>query len=229
MRGNIFTTIARIRRLLRQRVLGLFSTQKFNFNDFYLIFFYSDHRFGDERYLSISKRNDDIETSEQTLDFSPESQKLVIDLRKALSEGKRLNQRLNQSSGNSRHNSRQFYCRSDRLSNGRNAFPPPMRGPTVADYKTFRKELPIFCFRDQILETIGCNQVVVISGDTGCGKTTQLPQYLLEFCAQTQSPCRIVCCEPRRLAAISVAERICFERNETIGRTVGYQIRLESR
>ena len=79
------------------------------------------------------------------------------------------------------------------------------------------------------LETIESNQVVIISGDTGCGKTTQLPQYLLEYCAQNQKPCHIVCAEPRRLAAISVAERICVERTESIGRTVGYQIRLESR
>ena len=183
--------------------------------------------FGDERYLTISKKDEDIDISEQILELSPQSQKLVIELRQILKNANHLNPGP-QKGRNSGQNWRQFYCRSDRLSNTRPQV-PRFGATNTQNYPQFRKQLPIFEFRQRILETINDNQVVIVSGDTGCGKTTQLPQYLLEYCAQTQSPCRIVCAEPRRLAAISVAERICVERGEGVGRTVGYQIRLESR
>ena len=223
MRGNIFTITARIRHRLRLRALGLFSI----ISVIKLIFDDLVNSFGDERYLTISKREEDIDISEQILALSPQSQKLVIDLRQKFKEENQFNQS-SRNARNSGQNWRRFYCRSDRLSNVRPQV-PRIGGTTAQSYPQFRKQLPIFDFKDQILETISANQVVIISGDTGCGKTTQLPQYLLEDCAQNQRPCRIVCAEPRRLAAISVAERICVERNERVGQTVGYQIRLESR
>lgn len=57
----------------------------------------------------------------------------------------------------------------------------------------------------------------------------QIPQFLLDDCSRKGIPCRIFCTQPRRLAAIAVAERVSAERGENIGQTVGYQIRLESR
>lgn len=63
----------------------------------------------------------------------------------------------------------------------------------------------------------------------GSGKTTQVPQYILEQCAYTNKPCRIICTQPRRLAATSIATRISEERNDSLGKSVGYQIRLDSR
>lgn len=63
----------------------------------------------------------------------------------------------------------------------------------------------------------------------GSGKTTQLPQYIMEECAIQNRKCRILCTQPRRLAAISVATRVSKERNDTVGKSIGYQIRLESR
>lgn len=63
-----------------------------------------------------------------------------------------------------------------------------------------------------------------------CGKTTQIPQFILDASLQG-SPSRvanIICTQPRRISAISVAERVAKERAERIGLTVGYQIRLES-
>ncbi|XP_011312776.1 probable ATP-dependent RNA helicase YTHDC2 [Fopius arisanus] len=92
-----------------------------------------------------------------------------------------------------------------------------------------RKSLPVYTARDKILEALSSNQVLIIAGETGSGKTTQVPQYILEYCQQKNQACRIICTQPRRLSAVSVAERVAFERDEKIGQTFGYQIRLESR
>ncbi|XP_055351623.1 ATP-dependent RNA helicase DHX30-like [Paramacrobiotus metropolitanus] len=94
----------------------------------------------------------------------------------------------------------------------------------------FRKSLPVYMKREEILETIKENQVTLISGETGSGKSTQIPQYLLESLVESNrgTDARIVVTQPRRISAISLAERVAFERNEELGRSVGYQVRLES-
>lgn len=92
-----------------------------------------------------------------------------------------------------------------------------------------RANLPIAAFRNEVLNAIEHNQIMVIVGETGSGKTTQIPQYILENCSENNRPCRIFCTQPRRLSALSVADRVVQERGEIIGTTVGYQIRLESR
>lgn len=92
-----------------------------------------------------------------------------------------------------------------------------------------RSKLPIAAFRDVITSTIDSHQVVLISGETGCGKTTQVPQYILDHMWSKGEACKIVCTQPRRISATSVAERISSERGENIGECVGYKIRLESK
>ena len=93
----------------------------------------------------------------------------------------------------------------------------------------FRETLPSFKLRKEVLATISSNQVLVVSGETGCGKTTQVPQFILEEAvAKGQgSKVSIVCTQPRRVAAISVAERVAHERGERVGEVVGYQVRMD--
>ncbi|KAH9376743.1 hypothetical protein HPB48_010961 [Haemaphysalis longicornis] len=96
----------------------------------------------------------------------------------------------------------------------------------------FRQELPAYKMKQQIIDVIESNQVVVISGETGSGKTTQVPQFILDSYIENGkgSTCRVVCTQPRRISAISVAERVAAERGERCGEaSSGYQIRLECR
>ncbi|XP_039614869.1 3'-5' RNA helicase YTHDC2 [Polypterus senegalus] len=115
---------------------------------------------------------------------------------------------------------------SGRLNNGIPQV-PPIRGESEID--SFRCSLPVFERQEEIVKVVKENRVVLIVGETGSGKTTQIPQFLLDDSFKNGIPCRIFCTQPRRLAAIAVAERVAAERGEKIGQTVGYQIRLESR
>eukprot|EP00268_Persea_americana_P060367 TRINITY_DN7508_c0_g2_i2.p1 TRINITY_DN7508_c0_g2~~TRINITY_DN7508_c0_g2_i2.p1 ORF type:complete len:1202 (-),score=258.97 TRINITY_DN7508_c0_g2_i2:563-4168(-) len=92
-----------------------------------------------------------------------------------------------------------------------------------------RRSLPAFKERDALLKVISDNQVVVVSGETGCGKTTQLPQYILEseIEAARGAACSIICTQPRRISAMAVSERVAAERGEKLGESVGYKVRLE--
>merc|ERR1719247_1824932 len=88
-----------------------------------------------------------------------------------------------------------------------------------------RVSLPIFQHREQILAAVKEYSVLIVVGETGSGKTTQLPQYLLE--AGYAERGRIGCTQPRRVAAMSVAARVAAEIGCKVGHDVGYQIRFE--
>lgn len=88
-----------------------------------------------------------------------------------------------------------------------------------------REYLPIFACRQSLLKLVRENQVVVVVGETGSGKTTQLTQYLHEDGMSRNG--MIACTQPRRVAAMSVAKRVAFEMNERLGDAVGYAIRFE--
>eukprot|EP00750_Incisomonas_marina_P032578 INCI9223.2.p1 GENE.INCI9223.2~~INCI9223.2.p1 ORF type:complete len:1234 (-),score=254.77 INCI9223.2:661-4362(-) len=94
-----------------------------------------------------------------------------------------------------------------------------------------RAMLPAHEKRDMILAAVAEHQVVVVSGDTGCGKTTQIPQFILDDAIKRGKggECSIVCTQPRRISAIGVAERVAAERCEPCGDVVGYQIRLQNK
>src|SRR5207248_3855468 len=89
---------------------------------------------------------------------------------------------------------------------------------------SIRQQLPITSFADTILNEIDQNPVIIIVGSTGCGKTTQLPQLILEDAIRKKqgAKCNIIVTQPRRIAAVSVAQRVAYERLEKIGQSVGY-------
>ncbi|KAF3959968.1 hypothetical protein CMV_015273 [Castanea mollissima] len=116
--------------------------------------------------------------------------------------------------------------RSLRMRNMQRTWRESPEGKKMLD---FRRSLPAFKERERLLQAIAQNQVIVISGETGCGKTTQLPQYILESEIESGRGafCSIICTQPRRISAMAVAERVSAERGEPLGDTVGYKVRLE--
>ena len=89
-----------------------------------------------------------------------------------------------------------------------------------------RQQLPIFISRNQILYALETHRVLVVVGETGSGKSTQLPQYLMEN-GWTNSKQMICVTEPRRIAAINLAKRVCDEKFSILGHQIGYAIRFE--
>lgn len=90
-----------------------------------------------------------------------------------------------------------------------------------------RKSLPVYSCRDELMQLIDENSVVIVVGETGSGKTTQLTQYLYEE-GYANNGC-IACTQPRRVAATSVAHRVAQEMNVDLGAEVGYSIRFEDK
>lgn len=109
------------------------------------------------------------------------------------------------------------------------------------DYKIeFRKSLPIYQHKEEIIENIKVNDFLIITGETGSGKTTQLPQYIIEELKikdfdknaqdETASLCpRVVITQPRRVAAVQMAKRVSYEKNCSLGKEIGYTIRFEDK
>jgi ATP-dependent helicase HrpA len=93
----------------------------------------------------------------------------------------------------------------------------------------YPRELPITARKDEIVAALRekRRRVVIISGETGCGKSTQIPKMCLE--AGRSEAGMVGCTQPRRLAAVTIAHRIAEELGEPLGRTVGYKIRFQDR
>ena len=89
-----------------------------------------------------------------------------------------------------------------------------------------RKKLPVYPYREEFLMALKEHQVLILVGETGSGKTTQIPQYLHEVGYSEIG--KIGCTQPRRVAAMSVATRVAEEMNVRVGHEVGYSIRFEN-
>ncbi|XP_014218536.1 probable ATP-dependent RNA helicase spindle-E isoform X2 [Copidosoma floridanum] len=87
-----------------------------------------------------------------------------------------------------------------------------------------QENLPIFSYRDEIVKTIQTHAVTIIEGSTGCGKSTQVPQFILDSYHNQKKFCNIVVCQPRRIAALSIATRVAQERKWKLGSLVGCQV-----
>lgn len=106
--------------------------------------------------------------------------------------------------------------------------------PAYQEMLQHRKQLPIAKYKDEILSILDRSQILVLSGETGCGKSTQVPAFILEDQLVRGLPCKIYCTEPRRISAVSLAQRVSRELGDSAGAVgtssslVGYSIRLES-
>ncbi|MHB1171766.1 MAG: DEAD/DEAH box helicase, partial [Lacisediminihabitans sp.] len=101
------------------------------------------------------------------------------------------------------------------------AAPVPASAPVLI---TYPEDLPVSQRREEIAKAIAGNQVVIVAGETGSGKTTQLPKILLEL-----GHASIGHTQPRRIAARTIAERIAEELGQEVGGLVGYQVRFTDR
>ncbi|XP_021722281.1 ATP-dependent RNA helicase DEAH13-like [Chenopodium quinoa] len=120
---------------------------------------------------------------------------------------------------------------------GGNPIAGPRIAPTVVhvsrpiDVENARMDLPIIMMEQEIMETINSHSSVIISGETGCGKTTQLPQFLYEAgygsgeCSMKGGVIGVT--QPRRVAVLSTARRVAYELGLTFGKEVGFQVKHE--
>ncbi len=103
---------------------------------------------------------------------------------------------------------------------------------TFDDYKEIKQwinqdtTLPVYSQKDKMLSIIETNSITIIQGNTGSGKSTQIPQYILDDFVKRSKPVNIVVTQPRRIAARSLCEHISHSRNWPVGQTVGYQTSL---
>ena len=98
--------------------------------------------------------------------------------------------------------------------------------PAAKTIEETRKSLPIYAYRQELIDAVKEHQVLIVVAETGSGKTTQLPQYLHEA-GFTAGGAKVGCTQPRRVAAMSVAARVAEEMGTKVGYEVGYSIRFE--
>ena len=94
----------------------------------------------------------------------------------------------------------------------------------VSDNNSYKKRLPIYPFKEEILEAIKNNRIIIISGNTGCGKSTQVPQYIYN----SNDKNNILMTQPRRIAAVSIAKRLCEEMHLKLGHKIGFHVSMNS-
>jgi small subunit ribosomal protein S24e len=107
-----------------------------------------------------------------------------------------------------------------------------LQDPKLEKMRQARASLPVYARSGDLMSHIRDNDVTICMAATGSGKTTQIPQFILEdhVVRGEGARCNIVCTQPRRIAAVSVADRVAKERGEVLGRgAIGYQVRFEAK
>ena len=101
---------------------------------------------------------------------------------------------------------------------------------TLQDMIKTRNLVPVSVMKQSIIKHINDNYITIITGETGCGKSSQICQYILDdyIGSGRGAQCNILVTQPRRLAAVSSANRVAQERLENIGDSVGYDVTTES-
>ncbi|XP_071447618.1 ATP-dependent RNA helicase DHX33 [Hetaerina americana] len=102
---------------------------------------------------------------------------------------------------------------------------PHSKGYSNSSINKHRRSLPVFAVKNRLLDEINNSPTIIIIGETGSGKTTQIPQYIHE--ARLEKAGAIAITQPRRVAAITVALRVATEMGCAVGHTVGYAVRFE--
>nr|CAD7409942.1 unnamed protein product [Timema poppensis] len=98
--------------------------------------------------------------------------------------------------------------------------------PRYQEFLRKRITLPVWEYRAQFMKLLEENQCIVLVGETGSGKTTQIPQWCVEY-SRCKGKKGVACTQPRRVAAMSVAQRVSEEMDVCLGQEVGYSIRFE--
>ncbi|KAF8636059.1 hypothetical protein AX14_010491, partial [Amanita brunnescens Koide BX004] len=107
---------------------------------------------------------------------------------------------------------------------------PFTKVPHTQQYRNIletRKKLPVFAQMEEFYKMFSENQIIVMVGETGSGKTTQIPQFVVYSDLPHTRGKLVACTQPRRVAAMSVAKRVADEMDVELGRQVGYSIRFE--
>jgi len=122
----------------------------------------------------------------------------------------------------------QIETASTRLAERQQAFE---KNPALSELRSKKASLPMNQQRSQVLQMVSDNSYSIVVGATGSGKTTQVPQILLEdhIASGTGGACNIICTQPRRIAATSVAQRVAVERDERLQESVGYHVRFDAK
>uniref|UniRef100_A0A8C5LTS8 ATP-dependent RNA helicase DHX15 n=1 Tax=Leptobrachium leishanense TaxID=445787 RepID=A0A8C5LTS8_9ANUR len=114
------------------------------------------------------------------------------------------------------------------LPQGINPFTNLPHTPRYYDILKKRLQLPVWEYKERFTDILARNQSFVLVGETGSGKTTQIPQWCVDYMRSLPGPKRgVACTQPRRVAAMSVAQRVADEMDVMLGQEVGYSIRFE--
>lgn len=105
-----------------------------------------------------------------------------------------------------------------------------LQSPQAIAVRSAQARLPVNDFRKSILDLIGKNTYSLIVAETGSGKSTQIPQMILDDAIDREvgGDCKVLCVQPRRVAAQLLAKRVAYERHEVVGQTVGRAVRFDS-